>query len=77
MRPLLEKKDMLDSHKLPDVFAPDMKIGDELLVLESPVRIVEIELVIRVTNLDPEISDGPKQVCIPLTNFENPFANRK
>lgn len=69
---------MIDVKNLPTVFEPDMKVGDEMIVLDSVVRIDEIELIVHTKIVDDTKPDQTDiHVSIPMTDFENPFPHKK
>ena len=60
--------------ELPKHFEPDMKVGDELIVLNNHVRISRIEVVVytQAINNGRPVGKGTK-VIIPVNDFQNPF----
>lgn len=69
---------MPEASDLPDTFYKDLKIGDEMVILGSHVRIDKIELVIRGKIID-NTKPGQKHIRahVPMPNCENPFPYTK
>lgn len=69
---------MSNVNELPDVFWEEMKVGDEMIILESHVRIDKIELRIRGKILDnTKPTRKNLNVYIPMTDCNNPFPYQK
>ena len=65
---------------LPNVFENDMKIGDEMILIGSHVRITKIELVVHAKVLDEPSATRKHwnlQVNVPMTDFNIPFSQKK
>lgn len=64
--------------ELPDVFQKDLKVGDEMIIMDSHVRLEEIELVMKWKIIDDtKINQSQIQVSVPMTDCENPFPYNK
>lgn len=64
--------------EMPEVFQKDLKIGDEMIIMNSLVRLEKIELVMKWKILD-NTKPGQKniRVHIPMTDCNNPFPYKK
>ena len=69
---------MTDVKELPTEFEKDMKVGDEMIILDSQVQIDTIELVVHAKIIDSTKPDQTHiHVSVPMTDFENPFPYKK